>query len=67
MIQGLGALLLALVCYLGREVRADVKNIRSRLHKVEGGQDILLAVLKTKGLLRGDFEMPERDHEREAA
>lgn len=65
-IQALGAVLLGMVCYLGKEVRADVKNIRSRLHRVEGAQSILLAVLKTRGLLSGDFEMPE-NHEREAA
>lgn len=65
-IQGLGASLLALLAYLGQEVRSDVRNIRSRLHNVEGGQSILMAVLKTKGLLDGDFELPE-ERRRDAA
>lgn len=64
LIQGMGCVLLALLAYLGQEVRSDVRNIRSRLHTVEGGQNILMAVLKTKGLLDGDFELPE---ERKAA
>ncbi len=55
-IQALGGLLMALMAFIGQGMRDEMKGMRERLHKVEGGQNTIMAVLRVKGIIPGSMD-----------
>lgn len=50
-IQALGGMLLAVMAFIAQGMRDEMKGVRERLHKVEGGQLTIIAVLRVKGII----------------
>lgn len=66
-IQALGTLLLAVCGLLLKDMRDEVKGVRERLHTLEGGQTMMLAVLRLRGILTPDDVEREDARRRNAA